>query len=288
MKALWEQADEIPVTLVLLVAYVSLAMVTGLGRPDPEKLAAFGWLTPSLAANGEPWRLLAHALLHGGFVHLAFNGYMLVMVGPSLERSLGSVRFALLYVVAALGGAIAVCLFYPIAQPVVGGSGALFGMLGALVALFARSGRHAFAFLAFEGPRALLGMIAANLVIGLLLPFVSNTAHVGGLLAGFVVTMLWLAPPRRQNPWLRPWRIAVGALFASLLFWSLVPTTRWDWLWYRAARTGGTAQEGLDRAAAMSLFDVPAVGRGDAHLAREQIRQLLMELPPGHVPELPK
>jgi membrane associated rhomboid family serine protease len=264
MKTLLEHADEIPVTLLVVVAYVSLAFVTGLMQPDGELLAAYGWLTPLLAADGEPWRLVSHAFLHGGIVHLAFNTYMLLAVGPALERSLGSVRFACLYLVAALGGGIAVCLCYDVGQPVVGGSGALFGLLGGLVALFARSGRHAFAFLAFEGPRALLSMIAANLVIGWLLPFVSNTAHIGGLVAGFGVTLLWLAPPRRPTALLWHWRAATAALFAGLLFASLVPATRYDWLWNHGVRAADPAsRDRLQRAAVMSYYGLPAASSDD-------------------------
>lgn len=264
MKAAWEQIDEIPVTLLVALAYVSLAFVTGFMQPDAEKLAAYGWLTPLLAADGEPWRLLTHAFLHGGIVHLAFNAYMLLMVGPAIERSLGSVKFALLYLVAALGGAISVCLLYDVGQPVVGGSGALFGLLGATVAMFVRSGRHAFAFLAFEGPRAVLAMIGANLVIGWILPFVSNTAHLGGLCAGFVATLLWLAPPRRPTPLLQHWRVALGALFASLLFASLLPVVRYDWLWNQGARSADAGRrEQLQRAAAMSRFRLPQASDAD-------------------------
>lgn len=267
MKALWEQADEIPVTLVLLVAYVTMASVAGLTvmATDPERLHAFGWLSPHLAID-QPWRLLAHAVLHGDLLHLAFNGFMLIRVGPALERSLGSVRFAALYLVAALGGGVAVCLLYPVTTPVVGGSGALFGMFGALVALFARSGRQAFEFLAFDGPRALLGLIAANLVIGWIVPHVSNTAHVGGLLTGFVVTLLWLAPPRAPSAWHGRWRLAVAVLSVSLVFASVMPVTRWDWLWNRsvdAAVADASRSRALQRAAAMSYYAIPRAGDGD-------------------------
>lgn len=272
MKALLEQADEIPVTLLVALAYVSLAFVTGFVQPDSEKLATYGWLTPLLAANGEPWRLLSHAFLHGGLLHLGFNTYMLMVVGPALERSLGSVRFALLYLVAALGGAIAVCLTAHPGQPVVGGSGALFGMLGALVAMFMRSGRHAFAFLAFEGPRAVLAMIGANLLIGWIVPYISNTAHIGGLVAGFVVTLLFLVPPRQPTRGLRQWRLALGALFASLLFASVMPVTRYDWLWNRGVRaTDEATRRQLQRAAAMSYYGLPSVSDGNVRQFFEQV-----------------
>lgn len=253
MKDFLREVDDIPVTLVVAIAYGTLAVVTDMFGPGEEfgrRLFAFGMLTPGLVAAGEPWRLLAHAFLHGGPVHLVFNMMMLWNLGPALERSLGSVRFLGLYLVSALGGGLAVCLCYDPRQPVIGGSGALFGMMGAAVAMNMRSGRHAFAFLDFEGPRRLLGTIVANLVLGFLIPFVSNTAHVGGLVAGFVVTLLWLRPGDARTPALRRWRLATAALFASVLGWSLMPVTRVDWLYRQAEATADPAQrEALLRAA---------------------------------------
>jgi membrane associated rhomboid family serine protease len=226
-------ADAYPATIVVAIAYGTLAVLTRMfGEPEEfhDLLLQHGMLTPALVADGDWWRLLAAAFLHGGAVHLVFNLMVLWSLGPAIEQSLGSLRFAALYVVAGVGGNIAVCLLYDPRQPVLGGSGALFGMMGAAVALNMRSGRHAFAFLDFEGPRRLLGTIAINLVIGFLIPMVSNTAHVGGLIAGFAVTWLWLAPARRPGPGQRRWRLACAAAYATLLLWSLFPVTRADWL----------------------------------------------------------
>ncbi|HEX6810983.1 MAG TPA: rhomboid family intramembrane serine protease [Planctomycetota bacterium] len=259
MKGLLAQADEIPVTLVIALAYATLAILTDPFQPPTDKLDRYGWLMPTLAADGEAWRMLSCAFLHGGIVHLAFNFMMLLGLGPALERSLGSVRFALLYVVSSLGASIAVCLLYHPWQPVIGGSGALFGMMGALVALNMRSGRHLFSFLDFEGPRRVIGMIVVNLLIGLLFPFVSNTAHVAGLVTGFAFTFLWLAPPREPSTSLRQWRAATGALFLSLLFASIAPVARFDWLHRQAKAADPAMQAALHRAAAMAFQDLPAV-----------------------------
>ncbi|MFN6196358.1 MAG: rhomboid family intramembrane serine protease, partial [Planctomycetota bacterium] len=110
----------------------------------------------------------------------------------------------------------------------------------------------------FEGPRRLLGTIAINLVIGFLLPFVSNTAHVGGLLAGFAVTWLWLRPGRGPSPDLRRWRLAVGALALALRGWCGYTVTRADTLagaGARAAETGRALQ--LTEAFAAAVGDDP-------------------------------
>ena len=277
MKSAAEQFDEIPVTLLVALAYVTLAFVTDPLEPTGEALAAHGWLTPFLAANGEPWRLLTCAFLHGGILHLVFNLATLLAIGPALERSLGSLRFLLLYVVSALGGSIGVCLLYGIGNPVVGGSGALFGMMGALVAINMRSGRHLLAFLDFEGPRRLFASIAGNLVIGWVLPFVSNTAHIGGLLAGFLVTFLWLDPGRADRRHLRRWRLAFTALFASLLFASIVPATRYDWLWNQGVFVADPIRrERLQRAAAMSCYGLHEATAADVARFHAQFLEPLL------------
>lgn len=265
MSDLRSQIDEVPVTLVIAVAYGTLAALTGsLGIDIPEQsLEQYGNLTPA-SGTLEPWRLLTSAFLHANVIHLVFNLSMLFAIGPALERTLGSVRFALLYVVAALGGSLGVCLYYSPYSPVVGGSGALFGMLGAAVALNVRAGHHPLAFLEFEGPWRLLGMIFANLVIGFVLPMISNTGHIGGLAAGFLVTLLWLEPGRAVTAWLWAWRAAVTALFASLLFHCLMPVTRADWLFERARHAPAAEQPALRRAMAMALTEASVVSDQDA------------------------
>jgi membrane associated rhomboid family serine protease len=233
-----QHADEIPVTLLVALAWVTLLVVCEPFRDEEfaARLARFGWLTPH-GALAEPWRLCSYSFLHGGVLHLVFNLSALMSLGPALERSLGSLAFALLYVVSAITGGLAICLANDPFAPTVGGSGSVFGMLGALVAMNMRSGRHVFAFLDFEGPRRLLGWIAVNLLIGFLLPMVSNSGHIGGLLGGFLLTFLWLrsGSPTRA---LWQWRAAITALAAGLLFAVLVPVTRSDWLAQAADQTG--------------------------------------------------
>ena len=255
MKDLFERADEIPVTLLTLLAFVTMAFLTDPFHPSAAQLDRYGWMTPLMVSSGEPWRLVTYAFLHGGIVHLGVNTMSLLAIGPALERALGSLRMAILYGIAAIGGGLAVCLCQDPRGPVVGGSGALFGMLGAIVALQMRAGRHAFEFLDYEGPRRVLGLIAANLLIGLWIPFISNTAHVGGLLAGFAVTFLWLVPPRTATPGLGAWRAASVALFAGLTFGAVCPATRFDWLWDHANAADDPARrDALQRAAAASFY----------------------------------
>ncbi|MFN6195042.1 MAG: rhomboid family intramembrane serine protease, partial [Planctomycetota bacterium] len=129
--------DAYPATIVVAIACVTLAVVTRMfGPPEEfqELLLQHGLLSPALVADGDWWRLLAAAFLHGGAVHLVFNLMMLWSLGPALEQSLGSLRFTALYVASAVFGNVAVCLLYDPRQPVLGASGAIFGLMGAAVA----------------------------------------------------------------------------------------------------------------------------------------------------------
>ncbi|MCA8966561.1 MAG: rhomboid family intramembrane serine protease [Planctomycetes bacterium] len=283
MKDLLQHADEIPVTLVVALAYATVAILTGsigLNFADSEKLFAWGSLAP-MDAPLQPWRLLSYAFVHANLVHLVFNLSFLLNIGPALERSMGSLKFLALYVVAAIGSGVAVCLLYEVPQPVVGGSGALFGMMGALVAWNMHSGRHLFAFLEFEGPRRLMSMIVANLVIGFLIPFVSNTGHIGGLITGFAVTFLFLTPVRRGIRSRRPWQIAIAALFASLTFACIVPVWRWDWLYEQGLNETGARRQSIERAVARSISGDQLGEQIDpelAHLYYQQVGGLLETL----------
>jgi membrane associated rhomboid family serine protease len=152
-------------------------------------------------ATGELWRLWTVTLVHGGegtdllfsFMHLGFNMYALYLCGPVVEQIYGPVRAGLFYLIAAAGGSVATFAFGA-GNPVVGASGAIFGLFGVL---FAASRLH-LPMLDRRG-RALLGqvgsLIVVNIVIGFSLGFVDNVAHLGGLAAGILVAVAF--PPGR-------------------------------------------------------------------------------------------
>ena len=264
MKDTLQKVDEIPVTLVVLLAYVTMAFLTGIVDYDIEKLDQYGMLRPFQVAAGEWWRLFSAAFLHLGLLHLVMNGMSMISLGPELERSLGSVRFALLYLVSALGGHVAVCFVYGPFGAVAGGSGALFGMLGGAVAMQMHTGRHVMSFLEFEGPRRLLFTIVIYLVAGAFLPFISNTGHAGGLVAGFLVTYLFLVPPRAGARRLLAWRVAAALLLAGCTFYALRPVTRYEWLWNTSlTEPDAKRAERMRRAALVSYFGRSNISAAD-------------------------
>lgn len=224
-----------PVTALIALAWVTLAFLTDPFDPTNEQLTAYGMLVPELVPR-EPWRLLTHAFLHGGIMHLLMNMLGLLSLGPALELSFGTgrfaaLRFAILYVVASLGGGILCCLVYDPREMVVGGSGALFGMMGAAVAFGMRAGRSPLQFFEEEHGKRALGLIAVYIFAGFVFANVSNTGHLGGLLSGFAVTYWFMTPVRGgADRMLMLLRAGLAALLAGWLCYAVFPVARWDWL----------------------------------------------------------
>lgn len=233
MSSFMEQANRTPLTYVILLVYVTMALVTDPLNPTMDQLDAYGMSSADRIASGEPWRLLTYAFLHGGLLHLVLNSYFLIVIGPMLEQLLGTTRFAVVYVVSALGGGIAATLWSP-GFPIVGGSGALFGMLGTVLALNMRQGRHFLDFMSYHGPRQIVVLIVLNLVIGMVVPIISNSGHIGGLIAGFALTFCFLVRGRdRPDAISRAIQGGWVAVFVAAIFYCLWPVARSDYHWRR-------------------------------------------------------
>lgn len=148
--------------------------------------ADWGMWPAGVAINGQWYRLLTSVFLHGSWLHLAFNMYVLYVLGPPLERLLGHARFLVLFLVSGLGGAVASFTFSVPNTVSVGASGAIFGLMGALVV----AGRHLRADIT-----QVLILIGINVVIGFLAPGVDWRAHLGGLLTGAAVAFVFSKAP---------------------------------------------------------------------------------------------
>ncbi|MEO5778185.1 rhomboid family intramembrane serine protease [Arthrobacter oryzae] len=130
----------------------------------------------------EPWRMLTSAFLHsqGFLLHIVLNMYTLWIFGQVLEPLLGRIRFLAIYVVSAIGGSAGFLLLtpvYPASGPVgvVGASGAIFGLFGAMLVVQRHRGGDI---------RQLLVLVAINGVIGFMVPQIAWQAHLGGLVTG--------------------------------------------------------------------------------------------------------
>ena len=174
-----------PVTWGLIAINVAVFALQEL-FPGLHIVARFSQYPPLVDA-GEWWRLLTAMFLHGGVLHLLFNMYALWLFGPVLERRFGSVSYASLYVAGGLTGGMLYQLLGSNAAAV-GASGAIFGLLGALLAASYRQ-RHTRAGAAVFGQLGVL--LAINLALPLFMPDIAWQAHVGGLVAGILIAAVW-------------------------------------------------------------------------------------------------
>lgn len=171
--------------LVIWAAGALLALQGGSlgGLFSGDALASLGGLYGPRVAAGEWWRIITAGFLHAGLLHVGTNMFALFVLGPPLENSLGRVRFATLYLTALIAGSLGALLVSP-QQLTVGASGAIFGLMGALLA-----GRPA----GFR-PGAIVPWLVINLIFTVAVPGISIGGHLGGLAGGFVAGVVLFRP----------------------------------------------------------------------------------------------
>jgi len=171
----------------------------------------------------EYWRLPASVFLHGGLLHLAVNMWCLRSLGPLVERFYGNLGYACLYLAAGIGGAVASAATPP-ARVSVGASGAIFGILGALLAFLLLRRRAVPASVLAPLRSSALSFVVFNTLFGAIVPAIDQAAHMGGLATGFVVGLI-LAPkwPRRESA-RGIARTALLSLLAALILTGLSAT----------------------------------------------------------------
>jgi len=161
----------------------------------------------------EPWRMITAIFVHsqGSIFHLLFNMYSLFIFGPILERLVGRSRFLALYLLSGFGGSVGVLLLAP-QTPVVGASGAIFGLFGAFFIIQRRLG----------GTNVqLLVLLGLNLVIGFIPGFnIAWQAHLGGLIVGAAIALVYLRTRRADQKVIQIAMLA--GIFAILVALTLV------------------------------------------------------------------
>ncbi|KAF5729966.1 inactive rhomboid protein 1-like [Tripterygium wilfordii] len=155
-----------------------------------EKMGALEW--NKVAHGNQGWRLITCIWLHAGVIHLLANMLSLVFIGIRLEQQFGFVRVGIIYLLSGLGGSVLSALFIQ-KNISVGASGALFGLLGAMLSELLTN------WTIYTNKAAalitLIIIIAINLAVGIL-PHVDNFAHIGGFLSGFLLGFVFLLRPQ--------------------------------------------------------------------------------------------
>ncbi|MEU4577939.1 rhomboid family intramembrane serine protease [Nonomuraea sp. ATR24] len=143
--------------------------------------------------DGEYYRLLSAAFGHFGVFHILFNCWALYVTGPYLERAFGHVRFVALYLISALGGSVLGLWFDSANTFSMGASGAIFGLFGAVFVVGRRLNMDV---------RGIIVLLVINLAITFLVPGISWTGHIGGLITGAALAAgMAYAPGNNRTLW---------------------------------------------------------------------------------------
>ena len=240
-----EELKMVPLfALLCLLGYAAQLMVTqeGLMAPFPSKpeehyraLMAYGAWFPDhprvvyfanllfaqelslqqiMNIPHQSWRLLSYSFLHGGLMHLGFNLYALYQIGQLIERTFGAIRVGWIWLISSAGAVYLPALLFQSTHPVVGASGAIFGLIGVAMVYGHRVGTP-------QGRYIRNKMIEWTVIctlFGMMMGGVAHSAHFGGLISGGILA-LFLSPPKKTiqhllNPFLT-------LFFVLTLLWML-------------------------------------------------------------------
>ena len=191
-----------PILIGLNVLVFVLMVLSGISVTEPTAVQLVHWGADygPLTTSGQWWRLLTACFLHIGIIHIAFNMYILYQAGMFTERLFGGARYLAVYLFAGIGGNILGILLHPNTVSA-GASGAIFGVYGGLLAFLLRQRATIRPEAAKSIGQSALIFIGYNLVFGVVSPSTDLTAHIGGLVTGFVVGFALARPlPRLRGP----------------------------------------------------------------------------------------
>jgi membrane associated rhomboid family serine protease len=187
------------VTWGLIAANVIVYLVTatqsvkGVSQPGDGSSTLFvDWqlFAPAIHDHYEYYRLLTSAFLHVSLLHIGSNMLALFIIGPPLERLLGRWRFAVVYLLGALGGSAAVYAWGQVSTAEVGASGAIFGLFAACLVLVRKLGLD---------PQWLVGIIVLNFVFTFSIHNISKLGHIGGFVTGGLAALAIAGLPQLRS-----------------------------------------------------------------------------------------
>ena len=200
---------------------LNLAQGSSLGRTsgsifDKGALFISSPFVPGGLADGEWWRLLTAAFLHGNLLHIGLNMFVIWMIGSPIEEAIGRGRFLALYLISGLSGSAGALIFDPNAITV-GASGAIFGILGAALILEWQKN--------YVLGGSALSFLVVNLIFTFAIPNISIGGHLGGLAGGALGALALSRFGRTHAIYGRPGLlgaaglVAVGIASVALAYW---------------------------------------------------------------------
>ena len=182
-------------SLIFICILVFILMyVLGNGSTDNYTLLVFGANVDTLTKNGDYYRLFTSMFLHIGILHLLCNMYSLYIIGKEVENVFGKVKYLIIYLLSGIAGSI-LSLAFNHNTICAGASGAIFGLLGALLYF----GYYYRTYLGATLTKSIIPVIVLNLIIGFTSSGIDNAAHIGGLVGGILIAMAVGVPDKSNN-----------------------------------------------------------------------------------------
>ncbi len=173
--------------IAIIILYFIIITIGG-GTTDTRTLVKYGAFFPPLISEANQYyRFITSIFIHIGITHLIFNTYALYIFGTQIERLMGHKKYILFFLITGIGGNIAT-YFFNFVSVSAGASGSLFGLLGVFLYLII----HHKDMITIEGRKSILQLLGINLLITVAIPNISITAHLGGLVIGYLASFIFI------------------------------------------------------------------------------------------------
>ncbi len=193
LKAFYKKSKVTFSLLAIMVFYFIFITLNG-GTTNTESLIKYGaFFPPAILQYNQYYRFITSIFIHIGITHIFFNGYALYVFGPQIEKLMGAKKYLLFFLLTGIGGNIVTFIFNFIfissfLSVSAGASGSLFGLFGAFLYLIHRRSE----MVTPEGRKSILSLLGVNLVLTLVVPNISATAHFGGLIIGYLLSYIFI------------------------------------------------------------------------------------------------
>lgn len=195
----------------ICILIFALMYIFGNGSEDSATLLLFGANLDVLTLSGQYYRLITSIFLHIGIWHLFCNMYSLYIIGSEVENFFGKIKYLIIFLLSGITGSL-MALAFNHNTISAGASGAIFGLLGALLYF----GYYYRTYLGVAIQKSILPVIIVNLLIGFMIPGISNAAHIGGLVGGILTSMMVGIPNKSEK------RDKINGLILTILYISFI------------------------------------------------------------------
>lgn len=187
IKNLYETSRVTFILLAIMISFFIIMSIDG-GTTNGETLIKYGaFFPPFVLEYKQYYRFVSSIFIHIGIMHIFFNGYALYIFGPQIERLMGPQKYLLFFLLTGIGGNLVTFIFNHLSLSA-GASGSLFGLFGAFLYLI----RHHGNMVTPEGRRSIIKLILINLLLTVIVPSISTTAHIGGLVIGYFLSYIFI------------------------------------------------------------------------------------------------